>query len=44
MIENRSEREGNTIEIEEEIRYVRPALDSSVLGKRCDSEITFAPR
>ena len=32
------------IEIEEEIRYVRPALDSSVLGKRCDSEIIFAAK
>ena len=32
------------IEIEEEIRYVRPALDSSVLGKRCNSEILFAAK
>jgi hypothetical protein len=32
------------IEIQEEIRYVRPALDSSVLEKRCDAVITFAPR
>ena len=32
------------IEIEEEIRYVRPELESPVLEKRCDSEITFAPR
>jgi hypothetical protein len=32
------------IEIQEEIRYVRPALDSSVLEKRCAAVITFAPR
>ena len=32
------------IEIREEIRYVRPALDSGVLTKRCDAVITLAPR
>lgn len=32
------------IEIREEIRYVRPALESSVLEKKCEAVITFAPR
>jgi hypothetical protein len=32
------------IEIREEIKYVRPAIGPDVLDKRCESEITLAPR